>query len=103
VSIIPLPRHPDRTTTPGLHWGLGPRRAICPTGPPGVAPLHGYGDHASPRAFGHGGRTSSVAFADPAHDLAAAVYWNGAADHPTHTQRLPSLLNALYLDLELAS
>ncbi|MDX6293237.1 MAG: hypothetical protein QOH50_2312 [Kribbellaceae bacterium] len=65
-------------------------------------PAHGYGDHASPRAFGHGGRTWSVAFADPAHDLAAAVYWNGAADPATHTQRLPSLLNALYLDLEIA-
>jgi CubicO group peptidase (beta-lactamase class C family) len=66
-------------------------------------PAHGYGNYASSRAFGHGGRTWSVAFADPAHDLAAAVYWNGAADPPTHTQRLPSLLNALYLDLEIAS
>jgi CubicO group peptidase (beta-lactamase class C family) len=66
-------------------------------------PAHGYGARASHRAFGHGGRTWSVAFADPAHDLAIAIYWNGQADTATHAQRLPDLLNALYDDLATES
>ena len=62
-------------------------------------PAHGYGAHASLRAFGHGGRTWSVGFADPPQDLAVGVYWNGMADAETHARRLPDLLNAIYLDL----
>ncbi|WP_130385691.1 serine hydrolase [Kribbella sp. VKM Ac-2569] len=63
-------------------------------------PAHGYGAFASPRTFGHGGRTWSVGFADPARDLAIAVYWNGMADAETPARRLPDLLNAVYLDLD---
>ncbi len=63
-------------------------------------PAHGYGALASPRAFGHGGRTWSVGFADPSRDLAVAVYWNGMADAESHAQRLPDLLDAVYLDLD---
>lgn len=66
-------------------------------------PAHSYGSHASQRAFGHGGRTWSVGFADPAQDLAVAVYWNGMADAETHAQRLPDLLNSIYVDLDLTS
>ena len=63
---------------------------------------HGYGPHASPRAFGHGGRNWCVGFADPAHDLAVAVYWNGRADSDTHAARVTGTLGALYEDPGLA-
>lgn len=62
---------------------------------------HGFGPHASKRAFGHGGRNWCVAFADPAYDLAAAVYWNGKPGIEAHADRLHALLGALYVDLGL--
>lgn len=62
-------------------------------------PQYGFGDRASLRTYGHGGQTWSTAFADPARDLVAAVYWNGAATPAIHADRLPRLLNALYADL----
>jgi len=62
-------------------------------------PAHGYGSRASDQAFGHGGRTWSLAFADPPKQLVVAVYWNGMADADIHAQRLPALLDALYDDL----
>lgn len=65
-------------------------------------PGHTYGPYASHHAFGHGGRNWCVAFADPAYDLAAAVYWNGRVDGATHAKRQPMLLAALYRDLKLA-
>lgn len=63
---------------------------------------HGYGPHASRRAFGHGGRNWCVAFADPKYGLAVGVYWNGRADGATQAERQPALLAALYQDLNLA-
>jgi CubicO group peptidase (beta-lactamase class C family) len=65
-------------------------------------PGQSYGPYASRRAFGHGGRSWCVAFADPAYGLAAAVYWNGQVDHATQAERQPALLTALYRDLDLA-
>ncbi|MBV7334262.1 beta-lactamase family protein [Chloroflexi bacterium TSY] len=65
-------------------------------------PGHAYGPYASDRAFGHGGRNWCVAFADPAFDLAAAVYWNGRVDGDTHAERQPKLLDALYQDLGIS-
>lgn len=65
-------------------------------------PGHTYGPYASSRAFGHGGRNWCVACADPAHGLAAAVYWNGRVDGDTHAKRQSELLAALYQDLGLA-
>jgi len=62
-------------------------------------PAHGYGTRASARSFGHGGRTSSLAFADPSKHVAVAVYWNGMTDAGTQARRLPDLLDALYDDL----
>ncbi len=65
-------------------------------------PGHGYGPHASRRAFGHGGRNWCVAFADPELGLAVGVYWNGQVDGDTHAVRQSALLAALYEDLGLA-
>jgi len=63
-------------------------------------PQYGFGDHASPGSYGHGGQTWDTAFADPARDVVAAVYWNGAPTPLIHADRLPRLLNALYADLD---
>jgi CubicO group peptidase (beta-lactamase class C family) len=63
---------------------------------------HSYGPYASRRTFGHGGGSWSLAFADPEHGLASAVYFNGAVDAATQAERVPALLAALYLDLSLA-
>ena len=62
---------------------------------------YGYGDHASPRAFGHGGSQSSVAFADPEAGLAAVIVFNGMAGEVAHHRRTQAVINALYEDLGL--
>lgn len=62
---------------------------------------HTYGPHASSRSFGHGGKNWCVGFADPVHDLAVAVYWNGKVSGDTHSERQPELLGAIYEDLGL--
>lgn len=60
------------------------------------------GRHCSPRAAGHGGAQSSVAFCDPEHGLAVAVVFNGMIQ-TDHAPRLESLFTALYVDLGLAA
>ena len=65
--------------------------------------FYGYGAHASPRAFGHAGFLSSVAFADPEVGLAVALVFNGMpADHGIHTERQNAVCSAIYEDLGLA-
>lgn len=60
-----------------------------------------YGNRASPRAFGHAGYYSSVAFADPTHDLAVALAWNGFAPADKNDARVHAALDSLYDDLGL--
>jgi CubicO group peptidase (beta-lactamase class C family) len=60
-----------------------------------------YGHRASPRAFGHSGYFSSVAFADPAHDLAVALAWSCVVPPQKHDPRAHAALDALYEDLGL--
>ncbi|MGH9283203.1 MAG: serine hydrolase domain-containing protein, partial [Acidimicrobiales bacterium] len=90
----------DETFGAVMDWGLGVivnswhyRRRPAP---------YGFGDHASPRTFGHGGNQSSVAFADPDAGLAAVVVFNGMAGEAGHARRLRPVVNALYEDLGLA-
>lgn len=67
------------------------------------APAHyGYGDHASPSAFGHGGQQSSIAFADPAHGLAVALCCNGRPGEAANHRRTQPVLTALYEELGLS-
>ena len=89
----------DETLGAVVDWGLGVmvnswqyQRRPAP---------YGYGDHASLRAFGHGGNQSSVAFADPDAGLAAVAIFNGMAGEPGHHTRTQPVLNALYEDLGL--
>ena len=63
---------------------------------------YGYGDHASPRAFGHSGAQSACAFADPEHRLVVAWVCNGQTSEPKHPQRQRAITNAIYEDLGLA-
>ena len=58
-----------------------------------------YGNRASPLAFGHAGYYSSVAFADPAHDLAVALAWSCLAPVDKNDARVHAALDALYEDL----
>lgn len=90
----------DETFGEHVDWGLGVivnswhyRRRPAP---------YGFGDHASPRTFGHGGNRSSVAFADPDAGLAAAVIFNGMAGEARHHRRTRRVVNAIYADLGLA-
>lgn len=61
---------------------------------------YGFGPHASPRAFGHGGQQSSVAFADPAHNLVVALAFLGMPGEHGHDLRLRATLGSLYEDLK---
>jgi CubicO group peptidase (beta-lactamase class C family) len=63
---------------------------------------YGFGRHASPGAFGHGGSQSSIGFADPEHDLVVVIIANGAPGEPAHQRRNRELTSAIYEDLGLA-
>jgi len=63
---------------------------------------HAFGPMCSPSSFGHSGNVgSSFAFADPAHDLAAAVVFNGIVDSESSFLRRPAVVGSLYHDLGL--
>jgi len=84
-----------------MDWGLGliPNPAIY--GDPDVP--YAYGRHAGRRAFGHSGRRSSTAFADPEHGLVVALMVNGLPGDAEHAARFRVLLEAIYEDLGLES
>ncbi len=83
-----------------MDWGLG---FIVNNNQYGIDTVrYGYGPHAGWRTFGHSGHRSSVAFADPHHQLAVALVFNGTPSEALHDQRVRSVLSALYEDLELA-
>ncbi|MCX7718599.1 MAG: beta-lactamase family protein [Candidatus Sumerlaeaceae bacterium] len=82
-----------------VDWGLGFLINSAHYGA-GTVP-YGYGPHARPRAFGHSGNQSSVAFADPEIGLVAVVLLNGMPGEARHQARMRALLAALYEDLGL--
>lgn len=91
----------DQTFKHKLDWGLG---FIVNSQHYGTElPPYGYGRHASRRTFGHSGFQSSTAFADPEHGLVVALMVNGNPGEPRHTERLRDLVEAIYVDLGLAS
>jgi CubicO group peptidase (beta-lactamase class C family) len=91
----------DHTFRHTMDWGLGFLINSSRYGP-GPAP-YGYGPHASPRTFGHGGSQCCSAFADPEHQLAVAILWNGRPGEQRHDRRLRETLSALYEDLNLVA
>ncbi len=61
---------------------------------------HAFGTAPSPAAFGHSGNVgASFAFADPEHDLAVGVVFNGLVDHQVAFMRRQALVRAIYEDL----
>ncbi len=89
----------DETFGHVMDWGLGvmfDNKAYGPAAP------YGYGPHASARTFGHGGRESSTAFADPEHNLIAAIVFNGMPGELANDRRLRMVTGAIYEDLDLA-
>ena len=91
----------DQTFRHVMDWGLG---FILDSKQYGVETVpYGYGRLASRRTFGHSGYRSTVAFADPEHDLAVALAMNGTPGEAEHERRVRDVLDAIYLDLDLAS
>src|SRR5262249_30796246 len=65
---------------------------------------HAFTAECGPESFGHSGYAgASFAFADPAHDLAVAVIFNGIVGHESSFMRRRALLHALYADLDDAT
>jgi CubicO group peptidase (beta-lactamase class C family) len=61
---------------------------------------HAFGAQCSTSSFGHSGYAgASFAFADPAHDLAVGVIFNGIVGHDSAFLRREALVRALYADL----
>ena len=60
---------------------------------------YGFGTRAGPRAFGHGGARSSIAFADPDLELAAAIFLNGRVPETEHQPRMREILDLLRSEL----
>jgi CubicO group peptidase (beta-lactamase class C family) len=61
---------------------------------------HAFGAECGPRSFGHSGYGgASFAFADPDHDLAVGVIFNGVVGYESAFLRRRALIRALYADL----
>lgn len=76
----------DAITGAPMRYGLGFLLA--------GTPFDSYGTLAPPSSFGHAGLGSSVAWADPADDLAVAVITNGIRDGAENRLRLNELGDA---------
>ena len=89
----------DETFMHGMDWGLG---FILNSNRHGAETVpYGFGRHASPRTFGHGGSQSSGTFADPETGLVVAVVFNGTPGDARHSRRIRNFCTALYEDLGL--
>jgi len=91
----------DHTFKTKLDWGLGVIVNSAHYGDP-RAP-YGYGPHAGPRAWGHSGARSSVAFVDPDAELVVALAVNGMSGEDAHCERFARLTAAIYEDLALVA
>ncbi len=90
----------DETFGHVMDWGLG---FIVDSNHHGAQTLpYSFGRHSSPAAFGHGGNQSSIAFADPQHQLVVAWVCNGTPGDKEHHQRNLAINSAIYQDLGLA-
>ncbi len=91
----------DETLQHKVDFGLG---VIVDSNIYGASTVpYGYGEHCSPRAFGHGGSQSSIGFADPEFDLVVCVITNGRPGEPQHQRRNRAVNSAIYEDLGLAT
>jgi CubicO group peptidase (beta-lactamase class C family) len=87
----------DLTFKKVIDWGLG----FIVNSPHYSADIpYNFGEKPSPRAFGHAGNQSSIAFADPETGLVLALIFNGMPGEPAHQNRMNQMLAAIYEDLE---
>jgi len=93
----------DETFKQVVDWGLGVAINSAHHAPNGAWHRipYGYGPHASPHTFGHGGAQSSIGFADPDNQLAVGIVFNGMPGESKHAQRANAVLEVLYRDLKL--
>jgi CubicO group peptidase (beta-lactamase class C family) len=90
----------DQTFRHVIDWGLG---FVVNSNLYGADTVpYGYGPHASPRTYGHGGSQSSISFADPEHGLAVAIVCNGTPGEEAHQRRMRAVVAAVYEDLDLS-
>ena len=90
----------DQTFAAVLDWGLGVIVDAKVHGKDLVP--YGYGAHASPRTFGHGGAQSAGLLCDPEVGLVAALACTGMCGNAAHSRRAHEVFTALYEDLDLA-
>ncbi len=83
-----------------IDWGLG---VIVNSAQYGESVPYGFGPHASPRAFGHGGNQSSMALVDPEYGLVVIVIFNGMPGEEAHQKRVRATLGAVYEDLGITA
>jgi CubicO group peptidase (beta-lactamase class C family) len=95
----------DETFKHTVDWGLGVaiNSAHHAPGSAWHRIPYGYGPFASADTFGHGGAQSSIAFADPKHQLAVGIVFNGMPGEAKHQLRVNPVLEGLYADLGLAT
>jgi CubicO group peptidase (beta-lactamase class C family) len=90
----------DETFRHKIDWGLG---FLISSKKYGYKALpYSFGPYASDFAFGHNGFQSSMALADPEHNLVIVIAPNGTPGEPAHDRRLRATLGAVYEDLDLA-
>jgi len=63
---------------------------------------YGFGNAASPRAFGHGGSQCAIGFADPERKYSVVIVANGRPGEGQHQRRFRQLLQAVEQDLGLS-
>lgn len=64
---------------------------------------YGYGAHAGPRTYGHGGRQSSGLLVDPDAGLVGVLFCDGLPGERAHSRRTHEVWTALYEDLGLGA
>ncbi len=89
----------DETFKHIMDWGLG---VIIDSKQYGPGVPYGFGQHASPRTFGHGGAPSSLRVADPEHGLGVAATFNRLPGEARHDRRVKRVTAAIYEELGLA-
>jgi CubicO group peptidase (beta-lactamase class C family) len=57
---------------------------------------YGYGPHASPRTYGHGGAQCAQGYCDPEAGLVVAYVFNGRPGEAQHQRRALALNTTLY-------
>lgn len=90
----------DQTFGAVLDWGLGLIVDSKMHGRPMVP--YGFGLHASPRTFGHGGSQSAALLCDPEVGLVAVLACTGMCGDAAHSRRVHEVFTALYDDLGLS-